>query len=158
MKVIKALRRTNCGIYWHEEEHEILVDDDRYEVLSKYKWHVRKDGNTFYASTKIDKVYTLMHHMVVGCPIKPYVTDHVDNNGINNQEHNMSIVTHRKNLQNIRSSSKSSKYPGVSWYTRHQKWIAGITINKKSTFLGYFNSEEDAYTAYKSKLKCCNLE
>jgi hypothetical protein len=42
----------------------------------------------------------------------------------------------------------SSKYKGVSWDKKSNKWAAYITINSKSKYLGYFTSEEEAYDVY----------
>jgi len=39
---------------------------------------------------------------------------------------------------------RSSKYKGVSWNQRAQKWMAHITIDGKKTYLGYFDSEKAA--------------
>ena len=42
----------------------------------------------------------------------------------------------------------TSKYKGVSWVQRGQKWRAEIRIDGKSTHLGYFDSEEAAARKY----------
>jgi hypothetical protein len=46
----------------------------------------------------------------------------------------------------------TSKYKGVYWRTREQKWAASIQINKKRYELGYFTHELDAFNAYQSAL------
>ena len=48
---------------------------------------------------------------------------------------------------------QSSKYKGVSWAKKTNKWQSQIIINKKSKFLGYFKNEIDAHLAYQNKLK-----
>lgn len=41
-------------------------------------------------------------------------------------------------------------YRGVSWRNDKRKWKAYINRNDKQFHLGYFDSKEDAYAAYKS--------
>lgn len=47
----------------------------------------------------------------------------------------------------------SSKYLGVCFDKRRNKWIAQISINKKSTYLGQFESEDQAAEAVKQARK-----
>jgi len=44
--------------------------------------------------------------------------------------------------------SKSSDYRGVSFNHKSQKWKAVITVNKKQSFLGYYDSEFEAAQRY----------
>jgi hypothetical protein len=43
----------------------------------------------------------------------------------------------------------SSKYKGVFWDKRRNKWTARIMVNRKQKHLGYFDSELNAYKEYK---------
>jgi len=44
--------------------------------------------------------------------------------------------------------NKTSKYKGVCWHKRQQKWSVSMTRNKKSYYGGSFYSERQAYKAY----------
>jgi hypothetical protein len=44
--------------------------------------------------------------------------------------------------------NKTSKYKGVYWSKKTQKWAVSITKDKKSHWGGYFNNEEDAKLKY----------
>jgi hypothetical protein len=48
----------------------------------------------------------------------------------------------------VRQSTDSSIYRGVTWFKRDGKWAARIKVDKKSEFLGYFDTEEEAAEAY----------
>lgn len=48
---------------------------------------------------------------------------------------------------------KTSKYKGVCYLTREQKWTSYITINNKRKQLGYFNTELEAYEIRTKALK-----
>jgi len=41
-----------------------------------------------------------------------------------------------------------SKYKGVSFRKRQQKWMADIQVNGEPKFLGYFDNEVEAAKAY----------
>lgn len=42
----------------------------------------------------------------------------------------------------------TSGYKGVSWSSRTQRWVAVLTKNKKTMFLGYFGNIEKAHEVY----------
>lgn len=46
------------------------------------------------------------------------------------------------------SAKKTSRFRGVCWYPKYQKWCAKIGIDGRKHFLGYFDTEIDAATAY----------
>jgi hypothetical protein len=127
-----------------------LVDDEDYEVLSKYNWRVRNAPKTCYARSNLQKnnvqIDILMHRVILQAP-NGLETDHIDGNGLNNQKYNLRIVTRRGNAQN-RHVPKTSKFPGVAWYKPKNRWESHMQINGKNRHIGYFDIEEEAYTAY----------
>lgn len=129
-----------------------LVDDEDYEELNQYKWYALKQGNRFYAKRHIRNHQISMHHQVFGKPPLGFVTDHIDDNGLNNQKDNLRFVTNRENLQ-YKNINKSSFYPGVYWEKRNMKWRARIRIDKYRKHLGYFTNEEEAAQAYRDALE-----
>jgi len=77
------------------------------------------------------------------------VIDHIDNNTMNNRIANLRVVTKRfSNSKNKRKGS-SSKYMGVHWSNRFNKWVATIHINKDDRYLGRFDKEYKASQTYK---------
>ena len=67
--------------------------------------------------------------------------DHI--NGIRNDNRicNLRAITPIKNLWN-------TKAKGYCWSKRNKKWQARIGYNKKTIYLGYFNTEIEAQRAY----------
>lgn len=134
----------------------VMVDDEDYAELSKYKWqckHPRK--NTYYAARSIrgedGKQHTVgMHRIIMGCP-EGYDIDHIDGNGLNNCRSNLRVTTRRQNLQN-RHNKTSSKYVGVCFDKESGKWSSTIRISNKCVHLGRFKTEEDAFKAYLAKV------
>lgn len=97
-----------------------LVDDEDFDELNKFKWHVGKyyKKNCLYALRKTfdkgKKKSVLMHRQIMLTP-RGMVTDHKDHNGLNNQRSNLRVCSHADNIRNSAKSIKgTSKYKGVS--------------------------------------------
>lgn len=148
-------------IYINSKKHGlkmVLIDSVDYELVSKYKWHVRKGINTFYAITDIyidnKRSSIQMHRLIAGLKHgDKREVDHEDHDGLNNQRNNLRLCTNSQNNMNQRKMRGSSKYKGVCWYKRHKKWLAKIMFDNKLIHLGYFNSQEEAAQMYDKKAK-----
>lgn len=84
------------------------------------------------------------------------VPDHKDGIKLNNKLNNIQIVTHRENSSicfRKNSAKFTSKYIGVSWNKRDNKWISSISINGKCKYIGSFDNEIEASIAYQNRLK-----
>ena len=68
-----------------------------------------------------------------------------------NRESNLEIVTMRENGDKKHLKS-SSKYVGVHWVKRINKWQAQIFINDRQKYLGIFADEIQASNAYQKAL------
>ena len=112
-----------------------------------------KDGKL--KTTQIHKLVAIayLNHTPDGHII---VVDHIDNNKLNNHVTNLQLLSNRLNCSKDKRGY-SSKYIGVSWCNRTQKWCAYIKINNKTKFLGRFKSELDASKRYENELKLLTL-
>lgn len=128
-----------------------LVDDADYLMLTTMgTWHLSTHG---YAVRKPWKSSELgMHRVVMGLRIGDTLQiDHRDRNRLNNQRHNLALVTNLLNAQNQGSrEDSSSHYRGVYWNAHRQKWYAQSYANGKSTWLGSFDTEDAAGAAVRS--------
>lgn len=135
----------------------VMVDDEDYSWLSKYKFYLiddrkRKSRPTnYYAVATGELVY--IHHLIMGKAPVGYKIDHIDRNTLNNQRHNLRCVTNSLSLQN-RTSRGVSQYRGVSWCKQMRKWEARIRIPRndegvgRHPRLGYFATEKEAAHNY----------
>ena len=80
------------------------------------------------------------------------VVDHVNGSKTDNSVENLQIVSQRCNVSRNRKGCYS-KYTGVSFDKRYNKWRSEIYINGKSKYLGSFTNEYDAHLAYQEALK-----
>jgi hypothetical protein len=80
--------------------------------------------------------------------------DHIDGNKLNNHVSNLRWCTIRENSSfSNRNVNKTSKYAGVCWYKRLNKWQAQAKINGKKIYIGLYKTEQDAYEAYQNAIK-----
>jgi hypothetical protein len=131
-----------------------IVDADDYDRLSKYKWQLCCNGHTFYAfrwsSTRGGKKRqrVLMHHQIIDIP-EGMVCDHINHNGLNNRKPNLRPATVSQNNCNTRKRAHTtSRYRGVTWNARLNKWMAQIKANRRQIHLGVFDDEVEAAKAY----------
>ena len=74
--------------------------------------------------------------------------DHRDKNRTHNWWANLREATHSQNQMNKRSTRKTLGLKGTTYSSRHKKWHAQIRINKKTIYLGYYDTTEEAHLAY----------
>lgn len=78
--------------------------------------------------------------------------DHIDRNPTNNKLTNLREASHQENKFNrTKYSTNTSGFKGVVWVKDKKKWRAGICLNSKFIFIGYFSSPEEASKAYEVK-------
>jgi hypothetical protein len=129
---------------------EVYVDDEDFDLASKYNWHINKIGNNFYAvynktikGTKNVKHFSL-HRVIMNETNKSVIIDHKNQNGLDNQKINLRRCTKSENNKNKRSKKNStSKYLGVC--------KASVRNRKGVISLYYFRSR---IKMNNGKLKC----
>ncbi len=141
-----------------------LVDDDDYERVNQYKWHVRKFGNIFYASRNIrlrsckearetglpERTIVLMHRFIMNTPDDKDV-DHINHGGTDNRKENLRECTPSQNGGNRLLQNGTSKYKGICWDRATDKWMARIRYKQKQIYLGRFINELEAARTYDKK-------
>tara|TARA_R110001632_G_C11076374_1_gene387963 strand:- start:13 stop:513 length:501 start_codon:yes stop_codon:yes gene_type:complete len=78
------------------------------------------------------------------------VVDHINNVKTDNRLENLQVITNRENLS--KDKKGVSKYTGVTWMKKANKWRAYIYINGKNKHLGMFINELEASEAYQIAL------
>lgn len=137
-----------------------LVDDADYEQLNKQRWYAYQDRNTWYARSNSlpvnDKKFSvLMHRVILGLQHgDKRQCDHIDGDGLNNQQSNLRICNHKQNQHNRRQLvTGRSKYKGVAWNGQSGRWAAQIRCHPDHIYIGLFDTEEAAAEAYNEKAK-----
>lgn len=87
-----------------------------------------------------------LHRVIMNTPPGVKV-DHRNGDTLDNRGCNLRFATDVEQNRNRRGWG-SSKYKGVCWHKRDQKWCAQIRVDGKKTHLGHFDDEEGAAFAY----------
>lgn len=131
-----------------------LVDDEDYERISAFKWFAVKSRGTYYArrnqwNSKLKRDFTIPMHRVILNAAPGVEVDHRDNNGLNNQKHNLRNCSDAEQSAN-KSIAKNNKtgFKGVLWHKRDHVYEAGIRVNRKFIYLGRFDDPEQAAKVY----------
>ena len=121
------------------------VDAADYEWLSRWKWHLHSGG---YAGRNENGKMILMHRQIMQ-PAKGMLVDHMDRNKANNCRSNLRLCTPQENQRNKRKEiGSASRYKGVFYDRRCNRWFAKYRHNGTYHWLGYFDLEVDAARAY----------
>jgi len=132
-----------------------IVDDENFDRLNANKWCAMRDKSTrsFYAVRNSPRVngksrLILMHREVVNAEAR-FDVDHRNHNTIDNRLDNLRVCTTSQNAANSRvRKDNSSGCKGVHWHKQSCKWHARLAVSGKRLHLGYFDSKEDAASAY----------
>jgi hypothetical protein len=137
---------------------EVLVDDEDFERLQRYRWFVNERGPCRHAyrcwmkNGVKGRIY--LHREILGAP-SGMVVDHINGNGLDNRRINLRLCTQKQNRRNQRKPArgKTSSYKGVSKSAGCNKFRAQITVNRKVVYLGEYDSEIIAAKTYDEAAK-----
>ena len=130
-----------------------MVDDEDFDWLNQWKWHVEKPKIALYAvrnKNKNPKLRTLikMHQMILKKE-NGFIIDHIDGNGLNNQRHNLRYSTNSQSAMNrAKPKTGSNKFKGVHKRKTWNRFQAHIGVNGRKMHLGFFKTEIEAAIAY----------
>jgi hypothetical protein len=128
-----------------------VVDEDMFDELNKYDWHIHDSNGMFYAArhdnSDKDRKMIKMHSQIMKVG-DDSVVDHINGNGLHSYRSNMRACTSQQNSMNAKPKNRTSKFKGVCWKASNKKWCATIGFNYKKIHIGYFKLEEDAARAH----------
>lgn len=120
------------------------------------------DGKYLHVSLYKDKKQiSLRNHVLVAITFlnhnmfnRNLVVNHINENKFDNNLLNLEIISQRENVSKAKNKKNTlSKYTGVTFDKRKNKWKSQIRIQNKSIHIGMFNCEYEAHLAYQNKLK-----
>lgn len=122
-----------------------IIDDEDAALVTPYRWSSFATNRSVYARRCVGSRTLYLHTFLTGWA---YV-DHVDHDGLNNRRSNLRPTSRSLNSANGRSQvGSSSRFKGVCWLKRDQKWYAQIQTGRKNRAIGRFADEADAARAY----------
>jgi hypothetical protein len=133
-------------------------------VTGNFVWMVvGKNGSAFYGapagtvgkrgylSVKIEGINYKCHRLawLYTYGTLPLGIDHIDGDKLNNRIDNLRECTQSTNTMNrARGSNNTSGFKGVSWYPSRSKWLARCSAHGKRKHIGFYDTAEEANTAY----------
>jgi len=115
-----------------------LVDDEDYEVVVGYRWHLLNG----YAVTWVDDKLMYMHWLVLGLYIWGFlvVTSNVSGDRLDNRKSNLAA-------EQPPDKSLKSGVKGIYWIKAKEKWEAELYIAGRQIYLGQYAEKKDAIEA-----------
>lgn len=127
------------------------VDESDYEWLSQVNWCVHTHGYALCNGGR-GKAKMRMHRLIAGTP-EGMLTDHINNDPLDNRRANLRTCTYRQNNWNAKAykGGTSSPYKGVSWNKSGRHWVAYVSASGRMYHLGSFDNPEEAARARDAK-------
>lgn len=128
-----------------------VVDYADYELVSGYSWRTNSEGYAVSHRMVNGRVETVFMHRIINGTPDGSITDHIDQDRLNNRRSNLRTATKSLNSFNSKlHATNKSGYRGVSRVGR--RWRSVITVNGKQEHLGYFDDPNSAGAAYERRL------
>jgi hypothetical protein len=132
-----------------------IVDDEDFDVLSRWRWHATVSRTTIYARRMEPGPRGVVRrgifvHDEIARPPAGYEIDHINGDGLDNRRANLRIATRSQNHANQRPrlGPKSSRFKGVAWDSYGGRQPGRWRAHFQKRHLGTFLNEEDAARAY----------
>lgn len=122
---------------------DVLIDDEDYDLLSKFTWKINTSGHV--QTIRLGKTI-LLHRFVLGIDNPDIIVDHRDRVKINCQKYNLRVTDIKGNSRNRTSIGKSG-HTGV--YKVGNKYRARIKVDGRNISLGNYTNIEEAINARK---------
>lgn len=148
MRNNKIIVKKNYGLVPLTQDKFAIIDIEDIEKVKDYYWIFYKDRNTYYAKTTINNKRISMHRLILCLTDVKILTDHKNNNGLDNRKFNLRTCNKSQNGMNRLKQNGSSKFKGVFFHKQTKCWKSQIQVNKRRFSLGYYKIESDAAKAY----------
>jgi hypothetical protein len=134
------------------EGNVVLVDDEDYEKALKVQWYICLGYARGYARQSLGMPVStlLLHRYILGLAHgDKRVVDHANGNKLDNRKANLRICTQVENQRN-KPVTKHNR-SGLKGVGRHKgRWRARIRADGREIHIGYFDTVEEAHTAWRS--------
>lgn len=161
-------RKSNlfCGNTYREVENyligrcfggkEFKIDKEDFDLIKEFVWHVDKNG---YVITKHNGRIIKQHRLIMGVVDDEGIEiDHIFHDTTDNRKSKLRYADRSLNCFNRRvGKSNKSGVVGVYWMSSMNQWAAQIRFQKKTHYLGTFNTIEEAAKARAEAVSKLNI-
>lgn len=152
---IRRTQKDKNEIVTHEDYAEIILYNRKCEEVARtqislesvplvkdIKWRLLK---TNYVEGYHQGKFIRLNRFLMNVTKRGLEVDHIDRNPLNNRLSNLRVCNRSQNVMNttIRVDNKYN-CKGISFDKRVNKWVAKITVNKKTIHLGQSSDIDEA--------------
>jgi hypothetical protein len=141
-----------------------LVSPEDFEYVDSLNWtaygknkkyvYVGRRSRPGRNAPKVFLHRLILARMYGDAVVRKKICDHINRNTLDNRRENLRLATASVNRLNSGPNKGSrSGYRGVHWNENRKQWTSRIRVNKRDTFLGYFDTVEEAAAVYAKALK-----
>jgi hypothetical protein len=123
-----------------------LVDDEDYEYLNQWKWHIDNYGYAVRLAPRPSHTPIRMSRVIAETPKGMWV-DHANRDRLDNRRCNLRNCTPSQNLSNSVRKNKSG-FRGVYYHKSSGTWHGETCFNGVRKSAGYYKTPEEAARAY----------
>lgn len=118
-------------------------------MILPHRWRAQRIGRTWYAFRSVSRGGEGMHNLVLGLVNQGHslTVDHINGDGLDNRRSNLRLATKAEQGANSGPRPGTSRFKGVSWNAREQRWRMAIRVGGVQTSR-HFADEREAAAAY----------
>jgi len=142
---VPVVRGRNATVVAHA-----LVDSDDLPLVAGVAWRLHMRGYAYRDCTiNGQRVTQLMHRLLLGLEYgNELEADHINRDKLDNRRANLRVVDRRQNSMNHPGfPDRTSRFRGVTWDNRLERWTAQVRIAGTLRHLGSFSKEIGAALA-----------
>ena len=133
-----------------------LVDDEDYELVSRYKWCATHMHGKWYAIRSVNrdgkKTSEYMHIVIAQSRGKGMTVDHINGDGLDNRRANLRMATMQQQSHNrAKSRNTLNLFKGIT--VNGKGWKAQSACDGRKYYLGTFATPQEAALAYDAKAR-----
>ena len=136
---------TSMKTIFTNKKAPIIVDDDKFEYLNQFKWHVNGAG---YTEARINKKMVFMHRLLLGLVDgDKKECDHINGIRTDNRIENLRVCTRNQNGLNTNVRKDNKLGAKCVRKTKYGTYRVGVRANGKEIHVGVYKTIEEAITA-----------
>lgn len=126
-------------------DEEFYFDLEDYDKIKQYCWC--KDPIGYMKTRTPENKWIHMHRLITNNQYE--LVDHINHNQLDNRKSNLRDASRQINTLNRPDviSTNTSGFTGVYFHTSNKKWVANLSTNNKTYYLGSFADKNDAIKA-----------
>lgn len=132
---------------------EALIDEQDLPLIKGKACSWSEYGEDNRGHVKMSGAGTPLHHVIMGVDGKKWRVDHLNGDTLDCRRANLVVQTRGERAAGMRKARAfrgqpcSSRFKGVCWVRKSEKWMAYIKKDQVSRTLGYFDDEIEAAEA-----------